>query len=83
MSNVHDDAGTTPASPEELQHEIEQTREQLGDTVEALARKVDVKHHAQAKAAEVKDAARERRGPLIATGVGLAAALLLLRARRR
>lgn len=30
-------------SPEELRHEIEQTRDDLGDTVEALAAKADVK----------------------------------------
>ena len=34
-------------SPEQIRADIEQTREQLGDTVEALAEKTDVK--AQAK----------------------------------
>ena len=44
-------AGAEPTTPEteELQREIEQTREQLGDTVEALAAKTDVKAQAQQK----------------------------------
>jgi Protein of unknown function (DUF3618) len=40
------DAGATPASPEELRADIERTREQLGDTVEALVAKTDVKARA-------------------------------------
>ena len=38
-----------PKSPEEIRAEIEQTREELGDTVEALAGKTDVKAQAQAR----------------------------------
>ena len=38
---------TTPDDQQELEKEIEQTREQLGQTVEALAAKVDVKARAQ------------------------------------
>ena len=37
----------TPDDQQELEKEIEQTREQLGQTVEALAAKVDVKARAQ------------------------------------
>jgi Protein of unknown function (DUF3618) len=37
----------TPDDQQELEKEIEQTREQLGETVEALAAKVDVKARAQ------------------------------------
>lgn len=40
------DADATPASPEELRADIERTREQLGDTVEALVAKTDVKARA-------------------------------------
>ena len=43
-----------PATAEELQQEIEQTRERLGQTVEELAAKADVKGQARAKATEVK-----------------------------
>jgi transposase-like protein len=40
---------------EEIRREIAQTREELGDTVEALAKKTDVKSHAKAKVAEVRE----------------------------
>ena len=40
---------TSPDDQQELEKEIEQTREQLGQTVEALAAKVDVKARAQEK----------------------------------
>lgn len=47
-------------APEEIQREIEQTREHLGQTVEELAAKADVKTRAQAKVADVKARARVR-----------------------
>ena len=47
-------------APEEIQQEIEQTRERLGQTVEELAAKADVKTRAQAKVADVKARARIR-----------------------
>ena len=40
---------TSPDDQQELEKEIEQTREQLGETVEALVAKVDVKARAQEK----------------------------------
>ena len=40
--------------PEEIRSEIETTREQLGETVEALAEKADVKGQAKAKVDETK-----------------------------
>jgi hypothetical protein len=48
-------AGTSapPNDPQELKQQIEYTREQLGETVEALAAKADVKAQARAKASEV------------------------------
>lgn len=42
-----------PDDVEELREEIELTREQLGETVERLAAKTDVKARAQGKAAEL------------------------------
>lgn len=42
-------------SPEEIRADIEQTREDLGDTVEALAAKTDVKGQAKAKVESVKE----------------------------
>jgi hypothetical protein len=47
-------------SPEEIRSDIEQTRVELGDTVEALGRKTDVKGHAQERIAEAKFQAREK-----------------------
>jgi hypothetical protein len=46
-------AGGTPAPPDDqqaLQEEIERTRQHLGETVDALAAKADVKARAQQKA---------------------------------
>ena len=44
---------TVPDNPDALVEEINRTREELGNTVEALAAKVDVKARAQQKATEV------------------------------
>lgn len=44
----------TSSDPDQLEREIEQTREQLGDTVEALAEKADVKRQAKRKLDETK-----------------------------
>src|SRR5580693_3293282 len=42
---------------EEIQREIEQTRQRLGETVDELAAKADVKARARATAAEAKERA--------------------------
>jgi hypothetical protein len=52
------DASTDPTVAA-LRQEIEQTREELGETVEALAAKVDVKARAQEAAEETKERVRE------------------------
>ncbi len=44
----------------EIQQEIEQTRERLGDTVEELAAKADVKARARDKATVVKAKAQDK-----------------------
>lgn len=49
--------GSGAKGPEELRRQIEQTRSQLGDTVEELAGMVDVKGRARARAADLKDKA--------------------------
>jgi ElaB/YqjD/DUF883 family membrane-anchored ribosome-binding protein len=41
-------------TPDELRHDIERTRSELGDTVDALAQKADVKAQVSAKADDVK-----------------------------
>jgi len=43
---------------EEIQREIEQTRQRLGETVDELAAKADIKARAQATAAEAKERAQ-------------------------
>jgi ElaB/YqjD/DUF883 family membrane-anchored ribosome-binding protein len=46
--------GGEERSPEQIEAEIEATREELGDTVAELADKADVKKQAKKKAAETK-----------------------------
>ncbi len=48
-------------SPEEIRVEIEQTREELGDTVEALAEKADLKTQAKDRIASIKDTAQHQK----------------------
>jgi hypothetical protein len=50
----------TSQTPEEIQAEIEQKREQLAGTLDALSAKLDVKTQAQAKVAEVKGQVKDR-----------------------
>lgn len=71
----------------EIQQEIERTRARLGETVDELAAKTDVKARAQAKAAELKDKAagmKERRWPLAAAAAGavIIGAVLVWRRRK-
>ena len=58
MSDSVSQAADQEKLPEELRHEIEQTREELGDTVEALAYKADVKAQAKDRVSSAKEAAR-------------------------
>ena len=44
-------------TPEELEAEVELQREQLGETVDQLAAKLDVKTQAQARVHEIADRA--------------------------
>jgi hypothetical protein len=62
---------TTAKDPEQIQREIEETRQELGDTVEALAAKADVKAHAHRRIESAKAWAQGHRVPLAAVGVGL------------
>lgn len=50
-----------PKSPEEIRADIEQTREELGDTVEALAEKTDVKAQAKNRLSAVKTTAQAKK----------------------
>jgi hypothetical protein len=59
---VDEDEGKTA---EELRAEIEETREDLGETVEALAAKTDVKTRAREKADELKRSALTKKDELL------------------
>ena len=48
-------------TPEEIRADIEQTREELGDTVEALTAKTDVKAQAKGRIAHVKETAQQKK----------------------
>ena len=52
---------TEQQTPEEIRRGIEQTRRELGDTVDALAHKADVKEQARLKKEEVKEQARAKK----------------------
>ena len=54
MSSAPQQDGEQTRSPEEIRADIEETREQVGDTVEALAAKTDVKAQARNRIEEVK-----------------------------
>lgn len=52
-------------TPEEIRAEIEDTREQLGETVAALSAKTDVKAQAQHRVDEIKAQAAEKKEELL------------------
>ncbi|HWT24704.1 MAG TPA: DUF3618 domain-containing protein [Solirubrobacteraceae bacterium] len=62
--------GGEEPTPEQLRTEIEQTRAELGDTVEALAAKSDVKTRAREKADEFKRTATSKKDELVAKAKG-------------
>jgi Protein of unknown function (DUF3618) len=55
-----------PRTPQKIEAEIEQTREELGDTVEALAGKANVKAQAEDKMAQVRHTAENKKDELAA-----------------
>lgn len=73
---------TTAKHPEQIREEIEATRQELGDTVEALAAKADVKAQVGRRIESTKAAAKANPAPIVVAGVGLAA-LLVWRLSRR
>jgi ElaB/YqjD/DUF883 family membrane-anchored ribosome-binding protein len=48
-------AGEAKTDPDAVREDVRQTRQELGDTVEALAGKADVKGQAQAKVEETRE----------------------------
>jgi hypothetical protein len=51
--------------PEEIRRDIESTRRELGDTVEALSAKTDVKGQAQQRVAEARQSVTDRKDELL------------------
>ena len=51
--------------PEQIQREIEETRKELGDTVEALAEKTDVKAQAKRKVQETQATVAEKKDEFV------------------
>lgn len=73
-TDLPDDAGE-PRSPEEIEADLERTRAELGQTVDALSAKLDVKSRARAQLRSVTtclqdqvSATRSRAGTLTAKG---------------
>jgi ElaB/YqjD/DUF883 family membrane-anchored ribosome-binding protein len=66
MSAVESDSGQATnaeqgmRAPADIREEIEDTREELGETVAAVAERTDVKKQAQAKKDELKGRATEK-----------------------
>jgi hypothetical protein len=61
-AQVTDD--TTGREPQQIRRDIHATRSEMGDTVEALAEKTDVKAQTQRKIAEVKQTIEDKRAEL-------------------
>ena len=55
---------TEAKDPEQLREEIEETRRELGDTVEALAAKADVKARAREKVESTKESVAHKKDDL-------------------
>jgi ElaB/YqjD/DUF883 family membrane-anchored ribosome-binding protein len=56
-----DEGAQETRSPEEIREEIRETQDELGDTVEALAAKTDVKTRASQRVEEVKENVQAKR----------------------
>lgn len=70
-------------TPEEIRREIERTRQELGDTVDALSHKANVKEQARLKKDEVQERVSANPVPLAAVVGGGIVLLLLLRVVRK
>jgi hypothetical protein len=59
-----------PRTPEEIERDIEATRADLGDTVEALAAKADVKAQAKERVSSVKETAQQKKDEFVSKAKG-------------
>ena len=69
-------------TPDQIRAEIERTRRELGDTVDALSHKANVKEQARLKKDEVQERVSSNPAPIAAVIGGGILLLLLLRMRR-
>jgi hypothetical protein len=67
MSPSTDNDDEQQKSAGQLREEIQQTRQDLGDTVEALTEKTDVKAQAKDRLSSVKDTAQKEKDEFVAT----------------
>ena len=74
---------TEQQTPEEIRREIERTRRELGETVEALSHKADVKEQARLKKEEVQERVASNPAPTAAVIGGLIALLVVRKLIRR
>jgi len=65
MTEAHDPAATESKDPEQIRDEIEATRREMGDTVEALAYKADVKARMREKIGSTKESAVHKKDELL------------------
>jgi ElaB/YqjD/DUF883 family membrane-anchored ribosome-binding protein len=70
-------------TPEEIRREIERTRRELGDTVDALSHKANVKEQARLKKDEVQERVASNPTPIAAVIGGLIALLVVRRLIKR
>jgi hypothetical protein len=70
---------TEQQTHEEIRREIERTRRELGETVEALSHKADVKEQARLKKEEVQERVTSTPAPIAAVIGGLIALLVVRR----
>jgi ElaB/YqjD/DUF883 family membrane-anchored ribosome-binding protein len=70
-------------SPEEIRADIDETRQEVGETVAALAEKTDVKSRAQEQARQVSERVRANPRPIAIGGAAVAGLLLWRVAARR
>ena len=74
---------TEQQTPEEIRREIERTRQELGETVDALSHKADVKEQARLKKKEVQQRVSANPVPFAAVIGGGIALLLVMRLIKR
>jgi hypothetical protein len=70
-------------TPEQIRAEIERTRRELGDTVDALSHKANVKEQARIKKDEVQERVSSNPMPIAAVVGGVIALFVVVRLIRR